>query len=243
MILSAVKAMPKGGELYLTIEENAGSAHIYLQDSGPGVPEQVKNRIANPFGTAKDIERDGVGLSLAYAAVAEHQGDIEVTSRKGQGTAINIRLPLALREPKLKTNLIRAKLRDARILIIEDEDITRELLSQLLQTRGFLVDGAVSIPEGLKKLKRKQFDFILADVQSADVHGGTVIRKIKGLAPGVSIATLGAYRDGDTRPGSQGPVVDLVITRPIDMNRAIEQISEVLIRQFRRKAQPQTNGD
>jgi PAS domain S-box-containing protein len=74
MIINAVKAMPKGGELYLTIEENAGSAHIYIQDTGPGIPDQVKDRISDPFGTTKGIERGGFGLSLAYAAVAGHRG-------------------------------------------------------------------------------------------------------------------------------------------------------------------------
>jgi PAS domain S-box-containing protein len=240
MIINAVKAMPKGGELYLTIEENAGSAHIYIQDTGPGIPDRLKDRISDPFGTTKGIEGDGFGLSLAYAAVAGHQGDIEVTSKKGQGTTINIRLPLALQEPKPKMHLIRAKLRGARILIIEDEDITRELLSQLLQNRGFIVDEAVSIPEGLKKLKRKNHDLILSDAGMAGIHAGMVVRKIKALAPGVLIATLGAYGSGDTKKGAQGAKVDLVIARPIDMNRAIEQISEALIQKLRHKVHPKS---
>jgi len=241
MMINAVKAMAKGGELYLTTEENAGNAHIYLQDTGMGIPDRVRNRIANPFGTAKDIERDGIGLSLAYAAVGEHQGDIEVTSKKGQGTVINIRLPLAADEPKTKTNLVRAKLRDARILIIEDEDLTRELLSQLLQNRGFMVDGAVSIPEGLKRLKRRKYDFIVANVRLAGTLGGMVVHKMNTLAPGVPVAALGVYRDEDTRQRSRGPEGDLVIKRPIDMNRALEQISEVLIHRLRQKAHPSRN--
>jgi PAS domain S-box-containing protein len=238
MIIHAVEAMPRGGELYLTTEENAGSAHIYIQDTGPGIPNRVKGLISNPFGTGKGIKRDGFGLSLAYAAVAGHQGDIELTSKRGQGTTINIRLPLAPQEPKPKTNLIRAKLRDARILIIEDQDMTRELLLQLLQNRGFMVDGAVSIPEGLKKLRRKKYDLIVSDAGMTDVHAGMVVRRMKALAPGVPIATLAAYGSGDTAKGIRGSEVDLVIARPIDMNKAIEQVSEVLIERLRHKAHP-----
>jgi PAS domain S-box-containing protein len=238
MIINAVETMPEGGELYLTTEENAGSAHIYIQDTGPGIPDQVKDLISNPFGTAKDIKRDGFGLSLAYAAVAGHREDIEVTSKKGQGTTINIRLPLAPQEPQPKTNIIRAKLKDARILVIEDQDMTRELLLQLLQNRGFMVDGAVSIPEGLKKLKRKKYDLIVSDARMADVHAGMVVRKMKTLAPGVPIATLAAHESSDTEKGTASPEVDLVIARPIVMNRAIEQVSEVLIEKLRHKAHP-----
>ena len=238
MIISALEAMPRGGELYLTTEENAGSAHIYIQDTRLDIPNQVKDLISNPFATAKGIKGDGFGLSLAYAAIAGHQGDIELTSKKGQGTTINIRLPLAPHEPKPKTNLIRAKLRGARILIIEDQDMTRELLLQLLQDRGFMVDGAVSIPEGLKRLKRKKYDLILSDARMADVHAGIVVRRMKALAPGVPIATLAAYGSGDTEEGIQGFEVDLVIARPINLNRAIEQVSEVLIERLRHEAYP-----
>jgi len=238
MIINALEAMPRGGELYLTTEENAGSAHIYIQDTGLGIPNQVKDLISNPFGTAKGIKRDGFGLSLAYAAVARHQGDIELTSKKGQGTTINIRLPLAPQEPKPKTNLIRAKLRDARILIIEYQDMTRELLLQLLQNRGFMVDGAVSIPEGLKKLKRKKYDLIVSGARMADVHAGMAVRRMKALAPGVPIAALAAHGSGDIEGGIHGSEVDLVIARPIDLNRALEQVSEVLIERLRHKAYP-----
>ncbi len=238
MIIHAAEAMPKGGELYLTIEQNAGSAHIYIQDTGPGISDQVKDRIANPFGTKKGIERDGFGLSLSYAAVAGHEGDIEVTSNKGQGTTIDIRLPLALQEPKPRTNLIRAKLRGARILVIEDEDITRELLSQLLLDRGFMVDGAVNIREGLKKLKRKKYDLIVLDARMADIHAAMIVRKFRALAPGIPIATLSDYGGGDHTKGMQAPEVDLVIARPIEMNRALEQVSEILIEKLQLNVRP-----
>ena len=72
----------------------------------------------------------------------------------------------------------------------------------------------------------------------AGIHAGMVVRKIKALAPGVPIATLGAYGSGDTKKGAQGAKVDLVIARPIDMNRAIEQISEALIQKLRHKVHP-----
>ena len=124
------------------------------------------------------------------------------------------------------------------ILIIEDQDMTRELLLQLLQDRGFMVDGAVCIPEGLKRLKRKKYDLILSDARMADVHAGIVVRRMKALAPGVPIATLAAYGSGDTEEGIQGFEVDLVIARPINLNRAIEQVSEVLIESLRHEAYP-----
>ncbi len=172
-------------------------------------------------------------MRLAYAAVAGHQKNIEVTSKTGQGTTINIRLPLAPQAPKPKRNIIRAKLKDARILIIEDQDMTRELLLQLLQHRGFMVDGAVSIPEALKKLKRKKYDLIVSDARMSDVHADVIVHKMKTLAPGVPIATLAAYGSRDLDMGMTGSDVDLIITRPIDMNRAIEQVSQVLIERLR----------
>ena len=85
MIRNAVAALPSGGEIYLTAEENSGFAHVYIQDSGVGIPEEIRGKIFDPFFTTDNGSRTGLGLSLAHAVIRRHGGNIELLRREGQG--------------------------------------------------------------------------------------------------------------------------------------------------------------
>ena len=228
MILNAVEAMPRGGELYLTTEESAGYAHIYIQDSGEGITDNIRDRIFDPFLTTKGNDGVGLGLSLSYAIVKRNRGDIEVTSQKDQGSIFHVRLPLASQEQKPKVRSVRRKIKNADILIIEDEDVLMELLSQLFLSKGLRVDTAATGAEGLGKLKRKNFDMLLVDSGTPDIKEGLFIKKIKKLYPKLPIAIIMENETGDKLNQIKNSSVDLVITKPVEMNRLMNQVSEIL---------------
>ena len=76
-ILNAVDAMPVGGDIYVSTEENGGYAYIFIQDSGEGIAEPINGRILDPFFTTKGDGCIGLGLSLSYAIVKRHHGFID----------------------------------------------------------------------------------------------------------------------------------------------------------------------
>ncbi len=229
LILNAVEAMPQGGDLYLTTEENAGEAHIYIQDSGVGIPDHLRDRVLDPFYTTKGKDRAGLGLSLSHAIVKRHKGEIEVTSQKDQGTIFDIKLPLAIQKQKVKPRPIKRKIKNAHILIIEDEGIVRELLSQLLVSKGHRVMTAVTGAEGLNKLKRKKFDLVIADSQAPDIRGRGFIQKVKKLNRELSVSLIAGHEAGDGFTHLKSSGVDLIINKPLDMNKVLKQVSDVLM--------------
>ena len=228
LILNAVEAMPQGGDLYLTTEENAGSAHIYIQDSGVGIPDPINDRVLDPFFTTKGKDRAGLGLSLSYAIVKRHKGEMEFTSQKDQGTIFTIRLPLATQKQKSMPRPVKRKIKNAHILIIEDEDIIRELLSQLLISKGHRVVTADSGAEGLNKLKKKKFDLVIADSRAPDMKGPSIIKKMKRLNEELPVSLITEYQAGDGFSHMQRLGADLIITKPLDMNKVVKQVSDVL---------------
>jgi signal transduction histidine kinase len=92
MLLNAVQAMPQAGRLDLAVLADGPAARILIRDTGAGMSPETKAHIFDPFFTTKS-EGTGLGLSLSYAIIKDHHGDIEVESEPGKGTTFQIRLP------------------------------------------------------------------------------------------------------------------------------------------------------
>ncbi|HIJ89970.1 MAG TPA: hypothetical protein HPP95_03845 [Deltaproteobacteria bacterium] len=97
LLLNAVQAMQPNGRLNLTVFAQENEARIVVRDNGAGIAPEALTHIFDPFFTTKN-EGTGLGLSLSYAIVKDHNGDIEVESEKGSGTTFRITLPLLHRD-------------------------------------------------------------------------------------------------------------------------------------------------
>jgi PAS domain S-box-containing protein len=228
MITNAVEAMPDGGEIHITTEDNADYAHIYIQDSGIGVSDRFQERIFDPFFSTKGNTATGLGLSLSYAIVKRHKGDIEMSSQEGEGTIFHIRLPLVGRGYKV-SKAERKKIKDAQILIIQDEDFVRDLLSHLLMSKGCKVETAINGLEGMVKLKRKKFDMIIADAERLREGGNTLVKKYRKINPKMSIALIREGNDINNNHWRDELAADLNIMKPINVNMVLKQVSELLM--------------
>lgn len=93
ILINALQAMPAGGTLQVDAGVSEDWLTVTVKDTGPGIPDTVKDRIFNPFFTTKD-DGSGLGLAIAHKIVEGHHGVIEVDSIPGMGTAFTIRLPL-----------------------------------------------------------------------------------------------------------------------------------------------------
>ena len=228
IMLNAIDALPEGGEIYLTTEENNGFAHVYVQDNGVGIPEDIKDKIFDPFFTTKDESRMGLGLSLAYAIIDRHKGEIEVMSQEGQGATFIVKLPLAPKTPPAQVKGPKKKIRDSNILIIADEVIVKDLLAQLLVSKGGRVTNVSTGMECLKLLKKNRFDLVIADLDTPNLDAPVIIPKIKNMDKSLAVTLVNALEKKDRSRTLKKMGADLVIGRPLDMDRAISLISGVL---------------
>jgi signal transduction histidine kinase len=100
LCINAIHAMETGGHLSITTQARAQEIVLSIRDTGPGVPEEIKDKIFLPFFTTKDVDvGTGLGLSVVHGIVKSHRGRIKVLSKPGQGAEFKVYLPIKREQP------------------------------------------------------------------------------------------------------------------------------------------------
>lgn len=228
LISNAVEALPDGGDVYLTAEEDAGLVHLYVQDNGVGIPHDIQDRIFDPFFSTKQGEHKGMGLSLAHAIVRRNKGEIEVMSREKQGTTVIVRLPLPQRPFKRRPKKGKKGIMDSHVLIVSQEGITTDLLSQLFVSRGGKVSTATSGLVALSLLAKNRFQMVIADCQGTDLGPEKMISRIKQIDREVPVALIYPPVSDLIKDVPDKGSADLIIYKPLDLDRVMAAVSETL---------------
>ena len=223
LIVNACDAMPQGGSLSLSLR-NLASGHeiaveggrlppgpyvlLQVADTGTGMEEEVRKRIFEPFFTTKEPGKGtGLGLSTVHAIVRRSQGGIAVESAPGHGTTFRIYLPLASPaardepEPAIQADDAPA-LEDAgpgrgTVLLVEDDDMFRGLLRQVLETQGYEVLAAEN-PAAALELAAVHGDsvrLLLSDMIMPGGTGADLAGKLVDRHPALKVVLMSGYTD------------------------------------------------
>jgi signal transduction histidine kinase len=157
---------------------------LEVHDDGPGVPEDVQPRIFDPFFTTKEVGKGtGLGLTVAYAIVQEHNGRIAVKSKPAGGASFYVELPVgasslkpaALRSPEGPATLGSG----ASVLVVEDEAALGAAVSEALIDAGFSVCLANDGLEALERVKEQPYDLIVCDLKMPRLDGTAFYRQLE----------------------------------------------------------------
>jgi signal transduction histidine kinase len=228
LVLNAVQAMPAGGSLRLrTYADPARGAVAEVEDSGVGMTERVRTRIFEPFFTTKGEGGNGMGLTVCYGIVQEHNGTIEVESEPGRGTLFRLAFPSAkpARPPGRPTLAAGTGAhRRARILVVDDEPMVRTVTAQLLRLKGHTVVEAEGGPEALDHLDAAAFDLVVTDLSMPEMSGRELAHHVRRRLPLLPILLL----TGDTDAQESTAYVDAVVQKPFKIDALEEVIQRVL---------------
>jgi CheY-like chemotaxis protein len=224
LCVNARDAMPEGGELRLSNERVAIDAEfcathpwakpgdyvrLTISDTGVGMDAQTQARIFEPFFTTKAMGRGtGLGLSVVYGIVRQHDGLIHVYSEPGHGTSFKIYLPfhgapVAAPETGAKSRPVGGT---ETILLAEDDDVLRVTASRLLQRLGYRVIPAATGKEALGSLAEKgeEIDLVMLDLVMPGMNGVAVYQQTHPEHPRVRfLFTTGYSPDTSHVPGMQ----------------------------------------
>jgi len=227
LINNALDAMPQGG--HITIKTFKEDSHICMkvEDTGIGIPKALKDRIFDPFFSTKGPHSTGLGLSVSYGIINRHRGTITVDSIEGQGTTFTITLPIAekiVKEEKEKS--FEGEQRKARILVIEDEEEVRNVLSAILTTGGHEVEVASDGMQGIELFTKKEFDLVFTDLGMPVMSGWQVAEKIKSINGRVPVALITGWNIKLEKSEMKDKYVDLVIQKPFEIHQVLRLVQE-----------------
>jgi PAS domain S-box-containing protein len=175
------------GKLTITTEKSHNTIKICCQDNGPGIKPEVMDKIFDPFFTTREVgQGTGLGLSLCYGIVAEHKGKIYAESKPGKGATFVIELPVVTeaKPPKPAEPVVKKpkKAVKARILVVDDEQVVRDVINRVLTGEGHKVDTVDNAADALKKIESKRYKLILLDIKMPGMNGVELYKRIQKIA-------------------------------------------------------------
>lgn len=189
-----------GGKLTIRTKENEKTLRIEFEDDGPGIKKENLKKVFDPFFTTKDVGKGtGLGLSMAYGIIEEHGGRIEVESEPGRGAKFTIVLPVhkgKTRSSGKETEYVEKKFSGKSILVVDDEAVVRDFLSELLLKEGCFVQAASTAQDAISLMKDRPFDAVIADIRMPGMDGKELYAHILKEFPSVSGKVL--FITGDT---------------------------------------------
>lgn len=223
ILIHLTENMPGGGDIHITTEENTDLSYIYIQDDSTGKEKGSSEDLFYPY-----YEKNSPGLAYSRALISSYGGSLEFIAGKEEGTIFQIIFPLAP-EVKGKKKIDKGRLKKSRILIIQEDDVARELMSHFLIDRGCLLDTARSSLEGLAKIKKNRVDLVVADTVSLEMDRNNFLKNCNKLKPNMLTVCIGDHK-GENIKNKNGLITpDLFISKPIEINGAVKKIAQLLM--------------
>jgi len=169
-------------------------------------------------------------MSVSYGIINRHRGTISVDSIQGEGTTFTIKFPIFEKtiEAEKEKSLPR-KARKARILVIEDEEQVRNLLSAILIKGGHKIETASDGHKGIKIFKEKEFDLVFTDLGMPEISGWQVAENIKGVDKNVPVVLITGWNIELEEREIKDKCVDLVIQKPFEVDHVLNIVQEGII--------------
>jgi two-component system cell cycle sensor histidine kinase/response regulator CckA len=247
VLMNACEASPQGGDVLVQVEKDVLSrqeAHrryalregtyavISITDRGAGMDEECRTRAFEPFYTTKTNRyHAGLGLTAAYGIVEAHGGVLELDSVLGQGTRVRLYLPVLEQAVTGKpVQLTAPGLTMSTILLVEDEEIPRELQSHVLESEGFRVLRGCDGQQGLELFAEyeREIDLVITDIVMPRMSGDALVSEIRKGGSKVKVLVVSGYTVGNTADRLRELGVDAFLQKPFTGQNLLNQVRQML---------------
>ena len=252
---NAMKYTPEGGSVAFTVEEldsdrdGWGLYRFTVADTGIGMSEEYLKQIFDEFSrestsTVSRIQGSGLGMSIVKKLIDLMGGSVDISSKPGEGTSISVTMHMKIDESagngvNDQSDYEGIDFTGKRILLVEDNEMNREIACDILEDAGFIVetaeDGDIAV-EMVKATSERgdseYYDVVLMDIQMPRMNGYEATKAIKALPDSqnthLPIIALSANAFAEDRQKSIEAGMDDHIAKPIDIRQLKETLSKYL---------------
>ncbi|WP_233238121.1 ATP-binding protein [Bordetella sp. LUAb4] len=247
MAANARDAMAAGGTLTLALtqeiltDESAAVENLLpgaytcltVTDTGIGMTPDVSERAFDPFFTTKPIgQGTGLGLSMIYGYVKQSDGNIVLHSRAGEGTRLRILLPevVALPQPIRTEGQIVATAGNPLVLVVDDDDMVRELVTQVLADAGYRTIAAGDAIAAMTVLRGGVTpDLLLTDVGLPGLNGRQLADAARELQPAQKVLFMTGYAANAVVGGGEALAPGMsILMKPFEVGELTAKVAEML---------------
>ena len=241
---NAIKFTPEKGKVHcsgfkvLSIYDGYSTFEFTCEDNGIGMDQEFVDKIFQPYErsknvTSNEIEGSGLGMFISKNIVEMMNGEIYVESKKGEGTKFTVIFHLKeiseqpekeKTEQNEETQIAFDAMKGKRILLVEDNDMNREIAQEFLTEEGILVENAVNGKEAVEKMEQSSlyyYDLILMDIQMPVMNGyeaSAAIRRMDREDSGLPIIAMTANAFSDDIRQAKEAGMNEHIAKPIDVS-------------------------
>ncbi|UCE67567.1 MAG: PAS domain S-box protein [Candidatus Zixiibacteriota bacterium] len=245
LIINAMDAIPQVGELRIKIDHGyidrliggfdnviAGDYIIFtVSDTGMGIGKNDLKHIFEPFYSKKKMgsSGSGLGLSIVYGIVKDHNGYIDVKSEVDKGSDFVVYLPVVETASKAKDQKVIDIRGNEKIMVVDDMEEQRELAATILSSLGYNVKTAANGREAIEYLKTNRVDLVILDmIMEEDFDGLDAYREIIKTYPGQKSIIASGFSETDRVKEAEKLGVGKYIRKPYNMQILGNAIREIL---------------
>ena len=250
LLSNALKFTPEGGKVVLEIGKPAGKTGLSfcIMDTGIGISEEFMDRLFQPFEQesveiARNNVGSGLGLSIVRNLVSLMKGTIQVESRKGEGTVFTVMLPFEQTAGKKEKNdqgipdeedMDGLYFSGQKILLVEDNDLNREIAKELLEAYGLVVDEAENgkiAAEKFAEAPAMEYYAVLMDIRMPVMDGLEATRAIRHIEKGrgrtvpVVAMTANAFEEDKIQAYEAG--MTGYIVKPLQVRELLRELKNI----------------
>lgn len=193
---------------------------VQVSDQGVGMDRRTLERIFEPFFSTKFTGR-GLGMATVQGIVQAHEGQVYVQSTPGQGTCVEVLLPVPDEEPDVCRDDVSDTRNDALICVVDDEEMIRELATEMLQMLGYRTVCAASGEEAVAVYREQGTDIalVLLDLTMPGMNGEQTFAALRALDPQVRVVLTSGYSESQAAGRFVGHGLAGFLHKPYDMEQ------------------------